>query len=109
MTQPPNADPVCGGCFLYETRGVCPAARDIYGLHNSAEAERRAERFRQAITEDAAHAVGLYELVRLDAERQSAAPDLAAAERLALLRPVAASADPTRKERVYVPIASATR
>jgi hypothetical protein len=69
MTPPLNADDVCGGCFLYERRGVCPAARDAYGLQNSTVAERRAEQFRQAVARDAQSIVTLAELVRRDAQR----------------------------------------
>ena len=70
MIPPLEADEVCGGCFLYERRGVCPAARDALDLQNSAAVERRAERFRQAVAQDAQTVITLAELVRLDAARQ---------------------------------------
>jgi hypothetical protein len=54
---------VCEGCFLYEHRGVCPMARDAYGVQNSADAERRAERFRAAIVQEAGTRSSLAELV----------------------------------------------
>lgn len=103
MTPLHNADVICGGCYLYERRGVCPTARDAYGLHNSAEAERRAERFRVAITQDAQGTVGLSELITLDTERLGVGSDLAASQRLALLNPDAPSvSDDSRREKVHV-------
>lgn len=93
-------------CFLYErTGGVCPTARDAYGLHNSAEAERRAERFRVAITQDAQSTVGLNELIALDAARQSVGSELVASRRLALLSPGAPSvSQDSRREKVHASI-----
>jgi len=55
------------GCALYERRGICPMARDAYGLQNSAEAERRAEQFRAAIAQQAQTIPSLPELVRREA------------------------------------------
>jgi hypothetical protein len=107
---PPSADAICGGCYLYEHRGVCPAARDAYGLHNSAEAERRVERFRIAITQDAQGTVGLRELVRLDAERQCVGTTLGAPQRLALLSPAASSIPHgSRKEKDHVAVPRTVR
>jgi hypothetical protein len=67
--EPPISTEQCDGCLLFERRGICPMARDAYGLQNTAEAQRRAERFRQAIAQDAGTAPSLLELVRQDAGR----------------------------------------
>src|SRR5258708_31597481 len=58
----------CGGCFLYERRGVCHMARDAYGLQNSPETGQ-VERIRKAIIEEAETVLSLPELVRLDTQR----------------------------------------
>jgi hypothetical protein len=110
MTPPPNADDVCGGCFLYERRGVCPAARDAYGLQNSAAAERRAEQFRQDIAQEAQAVVTLAELMRRDAERQRTPRSLPMPSPLGLPKPNAERV-PTnsRKEAVRVPVSRSTR
>ena len=86
----------CGGCFLYEqTGGICPMARDAYGLENP-EAQRRAEVLHTAVVQDARAAVSLSELVRLGAGRTRLA---------GLLRP-SPTANPlpeeSEKERVHV-------
>lgn len=56
----------CSGCFLYERRGVCPMARNAYGLEGP-EAQRRFEALRAAIVHDSKTAVSLSELMRLGA------------------------------------------
>jgi hypothetical protein len=100
MTPLLDADPICGDCFLYERRGVCPAAHAAYGLQNSAEAERRAEQFRQAVTQEAQATFTLAELVRIETERQILGAPLPGAFKPAL--PAAptseAKADGARKE-----------
>ncbi len=59
----------CSMCLLFEARGVCPMARDAYGLETPALAQRRAEALRAGIAQDApAHS--LPELMRRDAQRQ---------------------------------------
>lgn len=63
----------CPGCFLYETRGVCGAARIAYDLQTPNEIEVRAEALRHAIRHDAHAARGLFERIRLDAERAARA------------------------------------
>jgi hypothetical protein len=72
-----SADATCGGCFLYERRGVCPMARDTYGFQNSAEAGRRAERFRAAVAQEARRTPSLPELVRREARLVPASTRLA--------------------------------
>jgi hypothetical protein len=106
VTPSENTNAICGGCFLYERRGVCPAARDAYGLQNSAAAERRAEQFRQAVAQDARLVVSLAELVQAEAERPSAASLVGPAQPLL---PAAGSmpTDP-RKEAVHVFAARST-
>jgi hypothetical protein len=71
MTPP---DPhVCGGCFFFETtRGVCPTARDAYGLETPAVIQQRAEALRAAITEDAHAARSLFDLIQKDAQERGA-------------------------------------
>jgi hypothetical protein len=59
----------CGGCFLYETRGVCVAARAAYSIHTPIEIQERAEALRRAIVEDAHAARSFFELLRQDTER----------------------------------------
>jgi hypothetical protein len=94
---PTGAAAGCDDCFLYERRGTCPMARDAYGLQNTAEAQRRAERFRQAITQDAGTVPSLPELVRQDAGR------LPASVRLGLCSaPVADPPKESEKEVVHV-------
>jgi hypothetical protein len=110
MPPPLNADDVCGGCFLYERRGVCPAARDAYDLQNSAAAERRAEQFRQAVTQDAQRTVTLTELVRADAQRQHPARLLPTSSLLALPKAAAErTAHDSRKEAIHVVASRAPR
>jgi hypothetical protein len=96
--QPPISTEQCDGCFLFERRGICPMARrDAYGLQNTAEAQRRAERFRQAIAQDAGTVPSLLELVRQDAGR------LPASVRLGLCSaPIADPAEESEKEVVHV-------
>lgn|ERR1700722_10489082 len=76
-----NADDVCGGCHLYERRGVCPAARDAYGLQNSPEAQRRAAAFRAALAVEARSNPSLAALIKAEPRA------LPAATRLGLARP----------------------
>jgi hypothetical protein len=87
----------CEGCFLYARRGVCPMARDAYGLQNSAEAERRAERFRAAVAQEARRTTSLPELVRRDVRLMAASARLG-------LRPAPASAlsHDSRKDAAHV-------
>jgi hypothetical protein len=104
MTPPLDAADVCGSCFLYERRGVCPAAHDAYGLQNSAEAERRAELFRQAVAQEARRAVTLTELVRAAAQEQCLGAPLSGSSRPALPAAPEADAIPngSRKEAINV-------
>jgi hypothetical protein len=100
---PYDIEDACQGCFLYERRGVCPAARDAYGLQNSMAAERRAERFREAVAHDARSLVTLTELVRHDAKQSQPGPSDDASPPLALLSAADSHQRPnSRKEAVYV-------
>lgn len=108
MTPPLNADPVCGGCFLYERRGVCPTARDAYGLMNSPEAERRAEQFRQALAQDARTVVTLPELIQADAAQTSVGAVLGGSA-LALPAACKPQAQDHRKEASYAVPARSVR
>lgn len=108
MSRPLDIESACNGCCLYErTGGVCPAARDPD--YDPAAVARRVERISQAIKDDAQHVVGLRELVRLDARRQEAGANLAAAERLALPHPAATPDSQNRKEKIHAATARPTR
>lgn len=88
----------CNTCFLYERRGVCPMARDAYGLETPAEVQRRAELLRAAVHQDAQAITTLAERIHGDARRQELAV------RLPLLLPAPLSS-PTprasRKEQIH--------
>lgn len=107
MTPPSNAAAVCGGCFLYEHRGVCPMARDAYGLQNPAELERRAEALRVALAQDAHDRSSLCQFVQIDASKTAPPKPLPAAPSHLLLvaatTPAASTAD--SKEPVYAAFA----
>jgi hypothetical protein len=77
MTPPPDPIALCGGCFLYETRGVCPAARHAYDLETPAEVRERAERLRLAIATDAHAARSFFERVLEDSRRTTGKQPLA--------------------------------
>jgi hypothetical protein len=78
MTPPRAPGSSCGGCFLYETRGVCPAARAAYGLDTPVEVQRRAETLRLAIAEDAHAARDLFQLICRGAQGRAVDPSAAA-------------------------------
>jgi hypothetical protein len=90
----------CTTCFLYETRGVCPMARDAYGLETPAEIQRRAEVLRLAIAQDAHAARGLFDLLLREGQRQRPAA-LPASSPLALpSAPTGPVSTDSRKERI---------
>lgn len=62
--SPSYSDHVCRDCFLFEQRGVCPAARRVYGLETPADVQQRAEALRVAIAEDAHAGRSLIDLIR---------------------------------------------
>jgi hypothetical protein len=65
----------CHGCLLQEQRDgrVCPAAREVYGLPDVIEAQRRADVLHAAIVEDAQTIPAFADLVRFDAMSPTAA------------------------------------
>ncbi len=108
LDQPPISTEACGGCFLFERRGVCPMAQDAYGLQNTAEAHHRADVLHTAVLRDAGTVPSLGELVRLEAHQYPAG--LAAACRLGLLAALPADPVPdSRKEIPHVAVPRALR
>jgi hypothetical protein len=91
----------CSNCFLFETRGVCPMARQAYGLETPAEVQRRAEALRAAIAHDAPAAPGLADLVRLEAQQHQQELQVSS-PRLLPAPPVQAIPHDSRKEVVHV-------
>jgi hypothetical protein len=106
---PPSNNPFCSNCFLQEQRSgrVCPAARDVYGLPDVDEAQRR-DVLHVAIRSDAQSVPAFADLVRLDA--MSPAVALPASIRLGLLpAPSFAPLFPdSRKEAIRIAIPSRT-
>lgn len=88
----------CSGCFLYESRGVCAVARDIYGIEDPADVER----LRAAVHAEIVEAVSLVDLVRQEVGR-GPAPRLLSSAPLAALPPVASQSISTdsKKEACY--------
>lgn len=98
----------CEGCFLYErSGGVCPPARETYGVEDAAAAER----LRAAVRQDAESAESLAVLAGSDAERGAAVGALSPSELLGL--PAAPAADSvanhTRKEMHHVVVSRSPR
>jgi hypothetical protein len=58
---------VCSDCFLFETRGVCPAAQSAHALETPAHIQARSEALRAAIASDAHVARRLFGLICSDA------------------------------------------
>lgn len=100
---PPTDHHICSNCFLQEQRSgrVCRAARDVYGLPDVIEAQRKADVLHAAVLADAQSVTAFAELVRRDAMSPRVA--LPASVSLGLL--VAPSFDPlsddARKERAH--------
>ena len=105
MSPVVSVEEACGGCFLYETRGVCPAARREYGFETPQEIQQRALALRAAIEQDAHAARSLYELIRRHPQSDSHRP--AHAPR-ALPAPAETVSNPVAQEvsRVVVPCPS---
>lgn len=100
----PNHNHFCDGCFLQEQREgrVCPAAHDVYGLPDLAEAASRAAALHTAVAQDAEAVPGFGELVSRDAASRTGI--LPMSIRLGLLAiPAAEPLSPdSRKEAVRV-------
>lgn len=62
----------CTDCFLFERRGVCPAATAAYGLQTPLTVADRieSERLHRAIVQDAASSRSLTQLVQIEARSQ---------------------------------------
>ncbi len=108
MSPPPFADLPCEGCFLYERRGVCPVAREAYGLETPAEVQWRAEALHAAVLQDAGTVPGLRELMRLDAQRPRPVGLLVPPSRL-VLPSTAAERMPNDSQKEAIPHAHAPR
>lgn len=66
---PPIPETACHGCFLHERRGVCPMAREAYGLQNTAAEQQKADELYAAIRQDAEVVPSLSELIHEDGMR----------------------------------------
>lgn len=108
---PPTSHP-CQGCFLQEERHgrVCPAARDVYGLDNLAERERRAAALRAGLAQDAHDLPTFCQLIQFDARQLGPSRALSAAVSHPLLEATPADRLSTtaRKESTDAPVARTT-
>ena len=98
----PSIDPhPCTACYLFETRGVCPMARDAYGLETPALVQQRVEALRAGLAQDAPTVLSLSELMRSDAQRQRLAAVPSSSPLVLPAAPAEPQSNDSRKEAIY--------